>query len=75
MRKRKMPYIHKLNGRKTQSYSTGASIAVDTSKSLPVAKSQSAEVIPEKIKVENMKIREVSPEMKQVKVAKKYIHF
>ena len=70
-----MTFIHKLNGRKTQSYATGGSIAVDTSKSLPIAKSQNAEVIPEKMKLENMKIREVSPEMKQVKVAKKYIHF
>ena len=67
-------YIHKLKAGKTQQYCSGAAIAVNTNKALPSAP-QVSEVIPQKLKMENCKVREVSPEMKHVKIEKKYIYF
>ena len=64
-----MPYIHRLVKGKTKAYVTGELIAVNTNTSLPVERNS------EKLVMENMKVREVSFEMKHVKIEKKYIHF
>ncbi len=67
--------IHKLRCGKTQMHASGQNIAVDTSEHLPGAKASSPEHIPEVLKLENMKIRKVAPEMAKIKIQKKYINF
>jgi hypothetical protein len=67
--------IHHLRSGKTQMHASGQNIAVDTSEHLPSAKAASADHIPEILKLENMKIRKVAPEMGKVKIQKKYINF
>jgi hypothetical protein len=56
-------------------HASGQNIAVDTSEHLPTAKAASADHIPEILKLENMKIYKVAPEMAKIKIQKKYINF
>ena len=76
MKKKQKMRIHLLHsGNKTQMHGSGMNVIADTSERLPGAKAASPEHIPEVLKLENMKIRKVSPEMEKIKVPKKYINF